>query len=104
MGLCYAKPHFTAFYEIFCKNLFYLIEGWVFSNTNSSHDFIVTSEDERGIFNNIISENKTHYKVWGAHTAGWKEASLPARDITKSIIKDGVNKRALSNYNTYEVK
>ena len=83
---------------------FYLIEGWVFSNTNSSHDFMVTSEDQRAIYSNInISKNKRHYKLWGAHTAGWNLVSLPMREISKSIIKDSFNKKPLDKYKSNEI-
>ena len=91
------------------KNLqldkFYLIEGWVKDDeqNNVSHDFIVTEQDEKAIYNNVVSTNKKHYKVWGAHTAGWSTASLPDRAFTKSIIKDILNKKSLNEYKSNEI-
>jgi|GEM_PF-1826977 len=96
------------------KNLqldnFYLIQGWVRDNrykgneyVNISHDYIVTGQDQDAIFNNIISSNKKHYKVWGAHTAGWSSVSVPDGDFTKSIIKDALNKKSLNNYKSNEI-
>ncbi len=91
------------------KNLqldnFYIIQGWIVDNniTNVSHDFIVTEQDENAIYDNIISANKKHYKLWGAHTAGWNSASVPDRDLTKSIIKDALNKKPLNRYESNEI-
>jgi len=84
---------------------FYLIQGWVIDDqyTNVSHDFIVTEEDEKALYSNILSSNKKHYKVWGAHTTGWSTISLPDRDFTKSIIKDILNKKSLNKYKSNEV-
>ncbi len=84
---------------------FYLIQGYVHDDKekNITHDFIVTKQDEKAIYNNIISSNKKHYKVWGAHTAGWSAASLPDRTITKSIIKDALNKKSLTKYESNEI-
>ena len=84
---------------------FYLIQGWVIDDqyTNVSHDFIVTEEDEKALYSNILSSNKKHYKVWGAHTAGWSTASLPDRDFTKKIIKDILNKKPLNKYKSNEI-
>ena len=86
-------------------NNFYLIEGWVRDNTNKSitHDFIVTEQDEKALYGNIISSNKKHYKLFGAHTAGWSSVSLPDRDFTKSIIKDALNKKPLNKYKSNEI-
>ena len=85
---------------------FYLIEGWVEDDKNKSitHDFIVTEQDERAIYNNIISSNKKLYKLWGAHTAGWNFASVPDRGLTKSIIKDALNKKPLNRYESNEIE
>ena len=52
----------------------------------------------------ISISNKKHYKIWGAHTAGWSSASLPDRDITKSIIKDALNKKPLDKYQSNEIE
>ena len=91
------------------KNLqldnFYLIEGWVTDDKNKSitHDFIVTEQDEKALYGNIISSDKKHFKIWGAHTAGWSSASLPDRDFTKSIIKNILNKKTLVKYKSNEI-
>lgn len=86
---------------------FYLVEGWVSDNqlniNNITHDFIVTQQDEKVLYSNIISQNKKLYKVWGAHTAGWDAASLPDRTITKNIIKDAINKKSLKKYKSNEI-
>ncbi|MBI2558130.1 hypothetical protein HYW20_02300 [Candidatus Woesearchaeota archaeon] len=84
---------------------FYILEGWITDDkeNNITHDFIVTEQDEKGIYKNIISSNKKHYKIWGAHTAGWSSASLPDRTITKSIIKDALNKKTLTKYKSNEI-
>ncbi len=86
-------------------NNFYLIQGWVKDQEalNISHDFIVTAQDEKAIYENIISTNKKHFKIWGAHTAGWSIISLPDRDFTKSLIKNIINKRPLNDFIPNEV-
>ena len=82
-----------------------MIQGWVKDDTTSSvsHDFIVTEQDEKAIYGNVQSSNKKHYKIWGAHSAGWSTVSLPDRTITKSIIKDILNKKTLNNYGSNEI-
>ncbi len=91
------------------KNLqldnFYLIQGWVIDTqfNNVTHDFIVTEQDEKAIYANVVSSNKKHYNVWGAHTAGWDTVSLPDRDFTKSIIKNVLNKQSLNKYKSNEI-
>src|SRR3989344_1264178 len=44
-------------------NNFYLIEGWVTDDKNKSitHDFIVTEQDEKALYGNIISSDKKHF-------------------------------------------
>jgi len=90
------------------KNLqldnFYIIQGWVADDKQDiTHDFIVTEQDEKAIYSNIDSSNKKHYKVWGAHTAGWNPVSLPDRTLTKSIIKNILNKKPLDKYKSNEI-
>ena len=91
------------------KNLnldnFYLIQGWIKDDQskNTTHDFIVTEQDEKAIYGNVQSLNKKHYKVFGAHTAGWSTVSLPDKTLTKSIIKDILNKKTLINYKSNEI-
>ncbi|MEK6984724.1 MAG: CARDB domain-containing protein [Nanoarchaeota archaeon] len=95
-------PHIGKNLEL---NNFYIIQGWVTNekDKNISHDFIVTEQDEKAIYGNIGSSNKKHYKLWGAHTAGWDAASLPDRTITKNIIKDALNKNSLNKYKSNEI-
>ena len=50
-------------------------------------------KDEKALYNNIISSNKKHYKVWGAHTTGWSTASLPLiKTVCSCITKMGVER------------